>query len=391
MRWVNSGAGGGARGQAFERGQSGRRQTSGSGRTSRRWRAGGAAAVMVILGGSGGVLEARAADPPSAAETGAGAKVTAEDLYQQGLTLAEQGKWAEAAAKLEESNRLDRAPGTTINLADCYEHLGKLASAWTLFVEAATIFNRRTPPDPRGAMAQTRADKLYPDLSRLTIDVPEAVRGLAGLVVRRDGEEVGAAQFGTGVAVDPGVHVVEVSAAGKVTWRGEVKVGAASSNTVSTSPTKATITIPLLADAKAPGGGDAGTGASGGWPWQKKVALGMLGVGAVGIGVGVAAGVDALGKHDALSERCSPGVPRTCDAEGLRIADAQGAVATVSTVGFVAGGVLAAAGVVLWVVAPAAGGDRQGRARSRGRAGGSGVWAAPVVGSEAGVLVGGAW
>jgi hypothetical protein len=129
---------------------------------------------------------------------GAGKKVTAEDLYQQGLALMAAGKWGEAAAKLEESNRIDPAPGTSINLADCYEHMGKLASAWTLFVEAATIFGRKTPPDPRAETAKTRAEALYPRLSRLTIEVPEAVRATPGLVVRRDGQELGAGQIGGG-------------------------------------------------------------------------------------------------------------------------------------------------------------------------------------------------
>src|SRR5689334_2088270 len=97
------------------------------------------------------------ADAAAPAPSGAGATVTAEDLFQQGVALANQGKWAEAATKFEESNRVERAPGTTVNLADCYEHVGKLASAWTLFVEAAAAFNRRTPPDERGAKAQGRA------------------------------------------------------------------------------------------------------------------------------------------------------------------------------------------------------------------------------------------
>lgn len=369
-----------------------------------RWVVAGLA-VVVLWGVSGGVGPARAADPPGpgGGEVGAGAKVAAEDLYQQGLRLAEQGQWAEAAAKLEESNRLDRAPGTTINLADCYEHLGKVASAWTLFVEAATIFNRRTPPDPRGAVAQSRADKLYPLLSRLTIEVPAEVRSLPGLVVRRDGEEVGAAQLGTAIAVDPGPHVVEVSAPGKQPWRGEVKVGAGDSDAGSVpsgaGAASATVTVPMLSDAKAPGGaagaggaGGGGDGAgAGGWPWQKKVSLGLAGAGLVGIAVGAAFGADALGKHAALEGHCSPGAPRACDAEGLRIASDQSTVAAVSTAGFVAGGVLAVAGVVLWVVAPSGGAGAARGGAGSGESGRARVWVAPVVGREVGAAVGAAW
>jgi hypothetical protein len=317
---------------------------------------------------------AGAADPPagssSATASGgdaASVKVAAEDLYDQGIALTKQGKWAEAAVKLEESNRLERAPGTTLNLANCYEQLGKLASAWTLYVEAAGIFGGRTPPDPRGALAQERADALKPRLSRLTIEVPPEVAALSGLEVRRDGQKVGAGQFGTAIAVDAGPHVIEVSAPGKEPWKTEVKVGAGAA--------KETIRIPSLSDAKPTEGG-----AAGGWPWQKKVAVGAAGAGLLGVVVGAAFGADALGKHDELQKQCTPGTPRACTAAGIETANAQSTVATISTAGFAAGGALIAAGVVLWLVAPPSEGVRQSAPR---------VWLAPSVGAQTGVVVGG--
>ena len=39
--------------------------------------------------------------------------------------------WCRRRYRFEESLRVDSAPGTKFNLADCYEHLGKLASAWS--------------------------------------------------------------------------------------------------------------------------------------------------------------------------------------------------------------------------------------------------------------------
>ena len=116
--------------------------------------AAGGGQAQGTAGATGGGTTGAAAGGGAAA--GAGEKVTAEDMFQQGVELIGKGKWAEAAVKLEESNRLDRAAGTTVNLADCYEHMGKLASAWTLFVEAAAVVARRTPPDPRGETAKTR-------------------------------------------------------------------------------------------------------------------------------------------------------------------------------------------------------------------------------------------
>jgi len=347
--------------------------------------AAGAAQAQGAAGATGGT----AGNGAAGAAVGAGEKVTAEDLFQQGVELIGKGKWAEAAVKLEESNRLDRAAGTTVNLADCYEHMGRLASAWTLFVEAAAVFARRTPPDARGETAKARAEALFPKLSRLSIDVPAGVGTLKGLVVKRDGEQVGAAQFGTGIAVDPGTHAIEVSAPGKKTWTAEVTVGP--------DAAKATVAVPALADAPVVGsGGDNGAGDAGGgdmggegWPWQKKAALGVAGVGVAGVVVGAIFGADALGKHDQVAKECAPGEPGVCSASGVAAAGDLKTAATVSTIGFAAGGALVAAGVVLWIVAPSArpverGTDIKGRGTAR-------VWVAPHVGARTGVTAGVVW
>lgn len=360
--------------------------------------------VVAILAGvvCMAVAPVAAADVPPAGGGGEAAKVTAEDLFQQGMALFQVGKYAEAAEKLEESNRLDRAAGTTVNLADCYERVGKLASAWTLFVEARAIFERRNPPDPRAAAARDRAEALFPKLSRLTIEVPEAAR-VAGLVVKRDGLEVGKAQFGTGIAVDAGKHVVEVSAPGKKGWRGEVDVQGAAA--------KVSVSVPVLEDAPVtpagpqvgspggPGGSDGAGGpkkdaADAGWPWQRKVAVGAAGVGLAGVVVGAVFGIDALGKHDALSGHCQPGNPRECDAEGVAISGDLRTAGTISTVAFAAGGALVAAGVVLWLVAPSgagAGAAAEGAGGPGAKGGGARVWVAPQVGGSTGVALGGVW
>lgn len=52
--------------------------------------------------------------------------------------LVQKGDWAAACPKFEESERLDPGIGTLYHLADCYEHVGRLATAWGLF-DAAQI------------------------------------------------------------------------------------------------------------------------------------------------------------------------------------------------------------------------------------------------------------
>src|SRR5262245_21083695 len=70
----------------------------------------------------------------------AGDAGTAEALYRSAKDAAKKGDWAKACGQFAESHRLDPAPGTLINLADCEEHRGLIASAHRHFLEAETQF-----------------------------------------------------------------------------------------------------------------------------------------------------------------------------------------------------------------------------------------------------------
>src|SRR5262245_31877335 len=62
----------------------------------------------------------------------------AEALFEEGRSALAAGDLDLACARFRESNRLDPAVGTVLNLADCEEKRGKLATAWTLFRRAST-------------------------------------------------------------------------------------------------------------------------------------------------------------------------------------------------------------------------------------------------------------
>lgn len=153
----------------------------------------------------------------ASAEPGKGAaeaSATAHSLFLAARTAMENGAYEEACPKLEESMRLDPALGTQLNLADCYEHVGKLASAWVTFLDAAAM--ARSVPQ-REKLARARARALEPRLPKLVIDADASAE--PGLEVLRDGTTIGSASWGTPLVIDPGSHDVVASAPGKMSWR----------------------------------------------------------------------------------------------------------------------------------------------------------------------------
>ena len=97
--------------------------------TARHWLRRVAPVCLVAIAFASG---ATAAEPTQAD------KVAARALFDEGRNLSAAGKYNEACVKLEESQRLDPGTGTMFNLADCYEHVGRTATAWSLYLEVAS-------------------------------------------------------------------------------------------------------------------------------------------------------------------------------------------------------------------------------------------------------------
>src|SRR5258708_17552643 len=86
-------------------------------------------------------------------------RATAQALFDQAKQLATSGKYADACPKFEESERLDPGIGTQFQLASCYEHVGRIASAWTLFLDVASAARGMKQPE-REKVARERAAAL---------------------------------------------------------------------------------------------------------------------------------------------------------------------------------------------------------------------------------------
>lgn len=134
--------------------------------------------------------------------------------FDKGRSLFKAGKFAEACAAFEQSQKLEPAFGTLYNLAGCYMKIGKLASAWVAYRELAQRDTRAT----RKAESAKRARELEPRLSRLLITVSGTVSGSAakssppdGLVVTMNGQDV-TALLGVENPVDLGRYLIVAKA-----------------------------------------------------------------------------------------------------------------------------------------------------------------------------------
>jgi hypothetical protein len=150
-------------------------------------------------------------------------KTVATQLFNEGRILLDQGRIAEACAKLEESQRIEPGGGTLLNVALCHERQGRTAAAWVEFTEAMGLA-RRDENALRVDFARSHLALLAPLLSRLAIQVPPG-SDIPDLEVKCDGSILARAAWGSPVPVDPVEHLVEAVAPGRLPWKQSILVG----------------------------------------------------------------------------------------------------------------------------------------------------------------------
>jgi hypothetical protein len=285
----------------------------------------------------------------------------ADSLFNAGKALLESGQNVDACAKFAESKRLAPGLGVTLYLADCYERIGRTASAWTEFRSAEGLARERN--DKRAEVARGRAQALEPKLDRLTITVAPTVPQ-AGLQVLRDGNAVSTEEWGLAVPVDPGDHVVMVAAPGHAQRTFPAHVGPeAPSATVrvdrlgdDATPAPATASTPPPAPAPettpAPASAPEPPPAADPAATRRWVGVGVAAAGVVGVAVGAVFGLGARSKLDQSNQDNHCDAKDTCDTTGLSLRHDASNAATLSTVLFAIGGVAVAGGAVLYFTAP---------------------------------------
>jgi hypothetical protein len=143
------------------------------------------------------------------------AELAAESLFAEGTRLMKADRCDEAVVKLRESQRLDPASGTALNIGYCEAKLGHVASAWLAYRQAQRLAQSQAKAQHE-ALAREQAAKLEPEVPHLVVaigrDEPSSVS------VRLDGAPLERDVWATPIPVDPGAHRVERLVAGGEPW-----------------------------------------------------------------------------------------------------------------------------------------------------------------------------
>jgi tetratricopeptide (TPR) repeat protein len=276
---------------------------------------------------------------PSLAAPPEAEHAAAVESFRRGTQLVEAGQLQGAIDAFREALQHEPASvGARLDLADCYEKIGSPASAWREYAIAEA--HARETGDPRQEMARSSGAHLESSLLVLALTVHG--QPVEGMDLRVDGDPVVREILRRGViAVAPGRHRVDLSAPGKRPLSQDVAGGAGE---------KHGLTISFEAESAAPTDEPTRPASSAQKNWG--IAIGSLGLAAVALGS--ATGAIAVADKSNLQRESTDstvGAPRF-------YADRSSAdtFANISTATLVAGGIVLAAGVSVYLSAPSSSG-----------------------------------
>lgn len=277
--------------------------------------------------------------------------------FERGLNEMKAGRYDTGCPALAESYRLDSRPGTLFTLAECEAKWGLVASAVAHYDDYLSRFHKMTPDQRRNQrgrekIAENQVKALRGDVPTLEIVLPKDAP--ASIKVTRDGIVLGRPSIGVALPIDPGEHVIVVTAESGATREQKVTVTRGDQKTVSLElPAAAPITNapqpqqqpqPTIAQTVEPPPKEEPKASSHvGW------SLAMLAVGVGGLGVGAVTGALTIGKKADLDKHC---MNLICDAQGKAAADESKTLGAVSTVAFIVGAVALAGSIVLFATEP---------------------------------------
>jgi tetratricopeptide (TPR) repeat protein len=261
----------------------------------------------------------------------------AEALFRAGRDLIAAGRYEEGCPKFQASFNLDPSVGTLLNIAKCHEHDGKLMTAREEYARALVL--TRDIKDP--GRQKTLDGITRQGISAVELRLPKLVVTIVpsplppGLEVVRDGQKMAATALAEAVPLDPGRHEVTASAPGYRTVTRPV--------TLEEGKT-ATVEIALTSAAAAEG--KSARPSSG----LRIAGIALTTAGGAGLALGAITGILALDKVSAVEAGCHGTICLSTNQTAHDGVNAATTLGNVSTAAFIAGGVLAATGVVLLVL-----------------------------------------
>lgn len=283
----------------------------------------------------------------------------AESLFREGRTLVKQGHLQDGCDKFEASEVIEPSVGTLLNLGDCREKLGKVATAWAAFRKAEAMAKASGKDDKRAAEARRRAARLEPQLPSLTI----SAKPTPGLVIKRNGEKLDDGVLDTPVPVDPGTYRIVAEAPGYKPYQLDVPLSIRGKRTITIPPlqkqevavTRQPVHEPVVDVAPVPRGAppprslrfDEPAHRSS-WTTTRSVSVASAALGAIALGGGIYYGLRSRDLEDRSDKLC----PNTMcgDSQGLKLNDDAQSAATRANILYVLGGAAFATSAVLWII-----------------------------------------
>jgi hypothetical protein len=267
------------------------------------------------------------------------ATVEAQARFQEGLDLADGGKHEPARLKFQQAWSVFKSPAVLYNLARSEQLTGHELEAlehFRLFLRIGATDVKVT--DAMREKAKQNAADLARKVGQVDIEVPASAR------VTVDGKPLEETPKEP-VPVQPGRHTIEATFDGKVR-NVSVECGAG-------SIVKARIEFDTPGSTEPPGEERRPPSAA---RWIVPTVLGVAGLAGIGVGIGFgaksqSAKTDSEGIRSANPGLCgTPALQSTCDSYDAKRSDSKSA-ATVSYVGYIAGGALLAgfaATLIFW-------------------------------------------
>lgn len=264
----------------------------------------------------------------------------ADQLFREAQILVQKGNLTEGCAKYAESQRLDPANGTLLNIALCHEKEGKLGTAFKELQELQGLLSGSKSQDDvqRLRVVEARLKALDKKLPRLQLDTSELPKDAAIMV-----DSVNITDPSIAMPIDTGSHVVEITAPNKKAAKKSFDV---------TGPGVTTLKIEALADdappppPPPPEPPPPPPPPPSFWTGQRVLGIVLIGVGVAGAGVGTIFGLDTFSKRDQRDQHCRG---TKCDITGINLHVAAQNSALTSTIAFAAGGVALGVGTILFL------------------------------------------